>query len=234
MCFSYTHYLFPLLFSLIIYFKCGYFPIIFAIYLLHISIHPSIIQVYHQHWSEGVTSVVISVCISHLYLTNPQCISLIIWILLSTGIRSIWHCLLYKCQCVTLSARQVLHINGFTASQVLICTSSQGMLVEKLDVSGNFQHKCFCDLYSYKNIVEVKLLLYSAVRNGTCFRVLVSSFHLWRREPWFVWILRLVYLPECLPRLSGETILPAGRRLSHVRQLLWICMRGIAEMLLLL
>ncbi len=26
----------------------------------------------------------------------------------------------------------------------------------KIDVSGNFQHKCFCDLYSYKNIVEVK------------------------------------------------------------------------------
>lgn len=57
---------------------------------------------------------------------------------------------------MTLSAKQVLHINGFTASQVLICTSSQGMMVEKLDVSGNFQHKCFCDLYSYKNMVEVK------------------------------------------------------------------------------
>ncbi len=57
---------------------------------------------------------------------------------------------------MTLSAKQVLHINGFTASQVLICTSSQGMMVEKLDVSGNFQHKCFCDLYSYENMVKVK------------------------------------------------------------------------------
>lgn len=57
---------------------------------------------------------------------------------------------------MTFSAKQVLHINGFAARQVLICTSSCGMMVEKLDVSGNFQHKCFYDLYSYKNMVEVK------------------------------------------------------------------------------
>lgn len=57
---------------------------------------------------------------------------------------------------MTFSAKPVLHINGFAARQVLICTSSLGMMVEKLDVNGNFQHKCFCDLYSYENMVEVK------------------------------------------------------------------------------
>lgn len=57
---------------------------------------------------------------------------------------------------MTFSGKQVPHINGFATRPVLICTSSWGMMVEKLDVSCNFQHKCFCDLYSYKNMVEIK------------------------------------------------------------------------------
>jgi len=95
----------------------------------------------------------IFVCISQLHLPNPQCISLIILILLVTGNKSILHVLLYKCQCMTFSAKTS---STYKWIQLLICTSSWGMMGEKLDVSGNFQHKCFCDLYSYKNMVDVK------------------------------------------------------------------------------